>query len=221
MISKKLWNTFSRATKTSVLKLIDKDASIPTTIARQLIEPYFHDFDYDDTGTTLKKLLENLYIQSDGSLKVTVSLTPTYEEVVRPVKVTKAAEKIAEIKEKAKSDYYLKENMLSILKSYKKNNTGRIRSEGHRNYCFEDISIYKNKVYIDIYWQGDSTDGNYSYPLSEILYGVSGNRGYMVINDEKGYIDRYGYKEDYHSPITIYKEDIYDYLRQVINEIVK
>lgn len=222
MISKKLWNTFGKSTKLSVLKLLDKDASIPTDISKQLVEPYFHDFDYDKVGTTLKKILDNLYIQSDGSLKVTVTLTPNYEEVVRPVKLTRAQTKALEIKEKAKSsNSYLRDNMLSILKTYLKDKSGKIRSTSHWNYCFDGISIYRNKVYIDIYWQGDSTDGSYSYSLDDLISGVNNYRERMIIEDEKGYIGNHGYREWHHDPITIYKDALYDYLRQVVNEVVK
>lgn len=41
------------------------------------------------------------------------------------------------------------------------------------------MSVTKDNVWVDIYWQGDSTDGNDCVPLKDLYTGTSG-KDYLI-----------------------------------------
>lgn len=106
MITKKLWNSFSVITKTTILETYyacDLD-SVPSRY-KKLLEPYNHDFDYDLLGKKLKEILSTCYLQKDGSINVVYNFKPQYLPKSTSTVVKKATPKVAV--EPQKSTYYI------------------------------------------------------------------------------------------------------------------
>lgn len=75
MISKKLWNSFSNSTRGEILCLLQLEDNPRWD---NLLFPYNHDFGYNDLGKKLKQILECLYKEANGKLKVVNYVVPSY-----------------------------------------------------------------------------------------------------------------------------------------------
>lgn len=84
MITRKLWNSFSKATRLDILNLCKVDSSY----ILELQESYHHDFNYNSAGKELLKVLNRCYKEASGQLKILSWITPTYE-VEKPVREAK------------------------------------------------------------------------------------------------------------------------------------
>lgn len=71
MITKKLWNSLDQSTRNAVGATLNKRQE-------SYLQPYFHDFEFDNTGKILKEILECCNLQKDGTIKVTRTITPVY-----------------------------------------------------------------------------------------------------------------------------------------------
>lgn len=84
MISLKEWNSFDNKTRSIILDYL----VFPTMVNSKLEQGYHHNFDYDNYGRHLKKVLSNCYKQKDGKINVVIEVLPTYApktQVSKPV----------------------------------------------------------------------------------------------------------------------------------------
>lgn len=72
MITKKLWDSLSLATKKAILETTEGSNYMVTH--KTLLYEYHHNFDFDSTGRKLKKVLECCNLQKDGTINVVVNL---------------------------------------------------------------------------------------------------------------------------------------------------
>lgn len=78
MITKKLWNSLTSSSRIKILELLVSNNL--NYWKEQLKEPYKHDFSYDVIGRRLKEILSCCILQSDGSIKISTCVKPTYLE---------------------------------------------------------------------------------------------------------------------------------------------
>ena len=96
-------------------------------------------------------------------------------------------------------------------KSWEKKTNDKINLRGYTefewNHKIEGFFLTNNgEVYVDIYWQGDSTDGNDSVPANECIYG-------KVIPAEHEFIDGRTYYR--HGDLRISKEEFANAIKAV------
>lgn len=84
-----------------------------------------------------------------------------------------------------------------------------IENEFNWNHCVKGFGLTSTgKVYVDIYWQGDSTDGNKTIPLDDFKYKSE------VVIPEESFFD--GYRTRYtHSDIRVEKSEIISAFKKV------
>ena len=87
MITLKDWNSFTHNTRRRLLEVIMSPFE-----ADNYCEPFHHNFDYSEHGKKLKKILEHFVKQKDGSIKVSINITPQYE--TKPKDFAESIEKV-------------------------------------------------------------------------------------------------------------------------------
>lgn len=102
-----------------------------------------------------------------------------------------------------------------IVDVLKKHFTGKcgtevkVENEFNWNHCVEGFGLTsKGEVYVNIYWQGDSTDGNYTIPLDDFKY-----RNEVVIPEET-YFNGYSTIQR-HSDIRVEESEIISAFKKV------
>lgn len=104
------------------------------------------------------------------------------------------------------SAYKLEEILIEVIKKYKP--TG-LRTNFNWDHQLNDFVVDKNKLYIEVYWQGDSTDGE-DYVLFSNVY----NRNHTI--PAKSYFD--GYRTNYtHEDIRIEPSEVKELINNLIN----
>lgn len=88
------------------------------------------------------------------------------------------------------------------------------------NHRLEYIGVNKKsgRVYLDIYWQGDSTDGNESVVLTDVINAIRSGR-YYVIPAEHEFIGDRTYCR--HGDIRISKEEVENAYKALISYLTK
>lgn len=88
-------------------------------------------------------------------------------------------------------------------------------TEFHWNHKIEKIGVSRKKgnVYLDIYWQGDSTDGNDGADLSVVLNAVRYGRDYVIPAESEFIGDRTYYR---HSDLRISKAEVEEAYKALI-----
>ena len=71
MIILKEWNSFDYKTREAILDIVGSSVTI-------FNREYHHNFDFDVVGKKLKQILGYCYKQPDNTIKVCVTITPTY-----------------------------------------------------------------------------------------------------------------------------------------------
>lgn len=102
--------------------------------------------------------------------------------------------------------YKLEEILIEVIKKYKPFNISTPMGWDHQ---LEGFIISKNKLYIDVYWQGDDTNGN-TYVLFSDVY----NHKHTI--PAKSYFD--GYRTRYtHEDIRIEPSEVKELINNLIN----
>ena len=68
----------------------------------------------------------------------------------------------------------------------------------------------KGVVYVDIYWQGDSTDGNDCLELNDFRWN-----NVAVIKADYYEPDRYGVREERHSPLRVERKEVIEAMQWI------
>lgn len=117
------------------------------------------------------------------------------------------------------------ENAVSILPSiidkYGTDNQIRVNPGLGWNSEIQGFSLDskdKGKVYVDVYWQGDSTDGNETVALKDIYNKVKVGKDYVIPSDS--FFDGNRTRE-VHSDIHIDKDDIYKAIKDLTKVLDK
>lgn len=85
----------------------------------------------------------------------------------------------------------------------------RVKNEFNWNHCVEGFGLTsKGEVYVNVYWQGDSTDGNNTLRLNDFKY-----RNEVVIPEES-FFDGYRTRKK-HSDIRVEKSEIISAFKKV------
>lgn len=218
MMTLKVWNTLSRQTRIEIVRLCGHNAVEP------LLAPYHHNFDYDMVGKRLKDILSCCYFRpSDKQIVVSIEVSPTYE-TASTKKVVKASAKTPVTKAKTSTPtidvagmcrmidagYSSAVSVLpSIIKKFgdKYHNEVRVKGDFEWNHRIDGFYLGKNnKVYVDIYWQGDSTDGNDSFCLTDKPNGCT--------IPAESYFDGNRTRTT-HGDLRVDKDEIYDAIKKV------
>lgn len=216
MMTLKIWNTLDKSTRKEIINLCGFNA------IDALLEPYHHNFDYDIVGKRLKKILECCYFRpSDKQIVVSIEVTPKYapKETKKPV-VKATAPKIVTITaqeavRKIDAGYITAVSALpQILNAFgdKKNMCQMyVTGDFKWNHRIEGFYLGKSgKVFVDIYWQGDSTDGSDGFCLTDKP------NGYRIpaVHYDDGSRTR-----TIHSDIRIDKDEIYNAIKLLKEQI--
>lgn len=87
-------------------------------------------------------------------------------------------------------------------------------TEFNWNHRLKEICLYPNgKLLVVVYWQGDSTDGDDSVEFNTLLGKT--RYGDYVIPAEYYDADRYGVREERHSPLRIERWEVEGLIKQV------
>lgn len=104
------------------------------------------------------------------------------------------------------SAYKLEEVLTEVIKKYKP--TG-LKANFNWDHQLTKFVIDKNKLYVEVYWQGDSTDGE-DYVLFSSVY----NRNHTI--PAKSYFD--GYRTRYtHEDIRIEPSEVKELVNNLVN----
>lgn len=215
MLTLKVWNTLSSETRQI---LINKCGFC---VNETLLAPYRHNFDYDANGKKLKQVLEHCYLRpSDGKIIISMEVTPKYapKETKKPAVKTTASKTTTanvatisaqEAVRKIDAGYSTAVSTLpQILKAFgdkKRMFQMNVRGEFEWNHRIECFYIGTNgKIYVDIYWQGDSTDGSDGFCLTD------NPNGYRIPAE---HYDDGRRTRTRHSDIRIDKDEIYSAIK--------
>lgn len=81
MITKKLWNSLTDECRKKILeKSYESDIYLLPYHIAALVKPYNHNFNYDSSGKVLKDVLQDIKIDKNGDLSITLSVTPEYKK---------------------------------------------------------------------------------------------------------------------------------------------
>lgn len=90
-LTKKMWNSLTPKSRAIICDILDMRKLSST---KNLIDNgYYHDFDYNREGRTLKFILSCCRVQSDGTIDVVITITPEYLKE-KPKKQKKQQEKL-------------------------------------------------------------------------------------------------------------------------------
>ena len=104
------------------------------------------------------------------------------------------------------SVYKLEEVLIEVIKKYKPRG---LETEMGWDHQLKDLVVDKNKLYVEVYWQGDSTDGE-DYVLFSNVY----NRKHTI--PAKSYFD--GYRTIYdHEDIRIEPSEVKKLINNLVN----
>ena len=104
------------------------------------------------------------------------------------------------------SAYKLEEVLIEVIKKYKPRG---LEAEMGWDHQLKDLVVDKNRLYVEVYWQGDSTDGE-DYVLFLNVY----NRNHTI--PAKSYFD--GYRARYtHGDIRIEPSEVKELINNLIN----
>lgn len=226
MITLKLWNSLTAETRKHIIEIADGAEYVK--LRKQLIEkPYHHNFDYDTNGMILKSILECCNLQKNGSINITVSITPEYAPVEKPQpkapKINKEKAQKLEYAKKLRAGYA---SGISVFDEVVKKYGGfKIRGEWQKNYRITDIGYGNNKKlkqkepYIGVDWVGSHTDGYASEWLSEIRRQINVRGEYIMPAEMEQ--DNHGYTRYRRYDICIDKDAMVDMFNKIAEELEK
>lgn len=93
-----------------------------------------------------------------------------------------------------------------------------LRPEFQWNHQLQGFYLTDGKVYVDIYWQGDSTDGDETELFSRVV-NATNYGGEFVVPAEYYDADRYGVREQRHSPLRIDRDEVMDLIKALAEYI--
>lgn len=217
MMTLKVWNTLSRETRIEIIRLCGHNA------VEGLLEPYHHNFDFDAIGKRLKDILSCCYLRpSDKQIVVSIEVTPKY--------ASNATKKVTASKTRRASVDYVVEVSKSFLDAVnilpdmlKKHGEGSlkqisVRPEMGWNYRIEGFYVSRGAVYVDVYWQGSSTDGTQNVSLDKLVASIKSGRDYIIPADS--YFDGERTRTR-HGDIRIDKNAVYDAIKLAATQCVK
>ena len=104
------------------------------------------------------------------------------------------------------SAYKLEEVVIEVIKKYKPRG---LETEMWWDHQLKDLVVDKNKLYVEVYWQGDSTDGE-DYVIFSNVY----NRRHTI--PAKSYFDGYRTRYD-HEDIRIEPSEVKELINNLVN----
>jgi len=233
MMTLKVWNTLSRATRKEILSYWVNDPE-NSAIFKPLLDEYHHNFDFDNYGKRLKKVLDDCYLRpSDGKIVISCEVSPIFaDKKEKQAKTPVAKIKTPTTKKQAVNPAYKKafidavasKNMTSAVCCLDKvielfggeRKSIRINPEYNWNHKIEEVALYKNELWLYYYWQGDHTDGNDSVKLADVVSIVKRGGRYTIPAETEF---AFGHTRYRHGDINIDKDELWSALKAVADAI--